>query len=201
MVGRQQAGSKRREVLEGFGSLAPDGKSIIVHASQVTTRLAQRPANAGEGAALIGSAVETLRTTVGFCFVPAASRVAPRSSLRPSHRSLANLVKRFDYRDAGGKLRQEDFCQLAEKSPKEKCECSAGSSRPSRSSRSRGDPSRPVVGWTGYGDMHVKTLSLLATPNGLLRLSPAYDLFRTQFVSSLSLQLGVTGECAPGSCR
>ena len=40
-------------------------------------------------------------------------------------KSLGFIVRRFDRRDDGTKVRQEDFCQLAEKSPKEKYDGSA----------------------------------------------------------------------------
>ena len=41
--------------------------------------------------------------------------------------------------------------------------------------------------WTGNGDMHLKNFSLLTGPDGTVRLSPAYDLFCTRLVTSLTI--------------
>lgn len=104
--------------------------------------------------------------------------------------SLAYVVARFDRPAAGGKLRQEDFCQLAEKSPKEKYDGSAELCvRLLRKYAS--EPLIEVskiyrmllfVWWTGNGDMHLKNFSVLVSPDGLQRLSPAYDLLCTRLV-------------------
>ena len=104
--------------------------------------------------------------------------------------SLAYIVVRFDRPAEGGKLRQEDFCQLALKSPKQKYEGSA-----ERCARLlRRYASEPVVEqlklfrlmvfawWTGNGDMHLKNFSLLADLDGRHHLSPAYDLVCTRLL-------------------
>lgn len=104
--------------------------------------------------------------------------------------SLAYLVRRFDRTDSGGKLLQEDFCQLAGRSPKEKYD---GSAELCAKLVLR-FASAPVVDgaklfrlmvfvwWTGNGDMHLKNFSLLRGQDGNHRLSPAYDLLCTRLV-------------------
>jgi serine/threonine-protein kinase HipA len=104
--------------------------------------------------------------------------------------SMAFIVKRFDRRDDGGKLLQEDFCQLAQKAPKDKYNSSAESC----AKLALRYASEPLVAslalfrllvvawWTGNGDMHLKNFSLLRGDDGLHRLSPAYDLLCTRLV-------------------
>lgn len=105
-------------------------------------------------------------------------------------RSLAYVVRRFDRPADGGKLRQEDFCQLALKPAKEKYDGSAELC----ARLVKAYASEPlvellnlfrlmVVSWvTGNGDMHLKNFSLLAGPDDIYRLSPAYDLVCTRVV-------------------
>jgi serine/threonine-protein kinase HipA len=104
--------------------------------------------------------------------------------------TLAYVVKRFDRTEEGGKLLQEDFCQLAQRSPKEKYQ---GSSELCARLVLR-YASEPLVEslklfrllvfvwWTGNGDMHLKNFSLLRGADGRYRLSPAYDLLCTRLV-------------------
>lgn len=104
--------------------------------------------------------------------------------------SPAYVVLRFDRTEAGRKLRQEDFCQLAEKSPKEKYDGSAELC--ARLVRRYAD--EPGIElwklyrltlfnwWIGNGDAHLKNFSLLAGTDGIQRLSPAYDLVSTRLV-------------------
>jgi serine/threonine-protein kinase HipA len=104
--------------------------------------------------------------------------------------SLAYITRRFDRLDNGRKLRQEDFCQLAEKSPKEKYD---GSSELCvRLLRKFADePTIEVLKlyrimlfgwWSGNGDMHLKNLSLFHDERNVARLTPAYDLVCTRLV-------------------
>lgn len=123
--------------------------------------------------------------------------------------SLAYVVRRFDRPEAGGKLALEDFCQLAVFSPKQKYEGSAElCARLVR--RYATEPGidalrlfRQIVfaWWAGNGDLHLKNLSLLRTPDGIYRLSPAYDLLSTALVvpdDRLALPVGGNrGEVAP----
>lgn len=104
--------------------------------------------------------------------------------------SRAYIVRRFDRTADGKKLLQEDFCQLAVRSPKDKY---AGSAELCVKLLLR-YASAPVVEahrlfrllvfvwWTGNGDMHLKNFSLLRHPDGHYRLSPAYDLLSTRLV-------------------
>lgn len=102
----------------------------------------------------------------------------------------AYIVRRFDRDDSGKKYRQEDFCQLAEKSPKEKYEGSAELAfRLVR--RYAAEPGIAALElykqllfswWVGNGDAHLKNFSLLEDKDGRFGLSPAYDLVSTVLV-------------------
>ena len=129
--------------------------------------------------------------------------VPPCGLVRLRDDSLAYIVARFDRPASGGKRRQEDFCQLAEQAPKDKYKGSAElCARLLRKYAS--EPLIEVlklyrllvfVWWTGNGDMHLKNFSLLAAPDGLQRLSPAYDLVSTALViPGDPLALPVTGK-------
>ena len=115
--------------------------------------------------------------------------------------TFAYIVARFDRPVDGGKLHQEDFCQLARKSPKEKYEGSAElCARLVRTFAT--EPLIELVRlfrllvfswWTGNGDMHLKNFSLLTGKDGIHRLSPAYDLVSTRLVipdDDLALPVG-----------
>lgn len=120
----------------------------------------------------------------------AGIEVPPCGLVRLVDGSIAYVVARFDRPGSGGKLRQEDFCQLAGKSPKEKYTGSAElCARIAK--RYASEPTIEVlklyrlllfVWWTGNGDMHLKNFSLLTGAGGLHRLSPAYDLLCTRLV-------------------
>jgi len=100
----------------------------------------------------------------------------------------AYVVKRFDRTDAGGKLRMEDFCQLAGLPPKQKYDGSAELC----ARLVRQYTSEPLVEslklfrrmafcwWSGNGDAHLKNFALLTGADGVVRLSPAYDLLCTR---------------------
>jgi serine/threonine-protein kinase HipA len=104
--------------------------------------------------------------------------------------SLAYIVRRFDRKANGAKIRQEDFCQLAELSPRDKYDASAELCI----KLLRKFASEPLIEilkfyrlllfcwWTGNGDMHLKNFSLLSTEDGQIRLTPAYDLVCTRLV-------------------
>ncbi|MET0594442.1 MAG: HipA domain-containing protein [Polyangiaceae bacterium] len=104
--------------------------------------------------------------------------------------SLAYIARRFDRTDAGKKLLQEDFCQLAEKSPKEKYDGSAElcARIVQRFASAPGVDAAKLfrlmvfTWWTGNGDMHLKNFSLLCEEDGNYRLSPAYDLLCTRLI-------------------
>lgn len=104
--------------------------------------------------------------------------------------SLGFIVRRFDRLADGVKVRQEDFCQLSEKSPKQKYEGSAELCVRIL----REFATEPLVEilklyrqlvfcwWVGNGDVHLKNLSLLVDSAGVIRLTPAYDLVCTRLV-------------------
>lgn len=104
--------------------------------------------------------------------------------------TLAYVARRFDRTDSGAKRLQEDFCQLAVRSPKDKYQGSAElcarlvlryASEPLVES-ARLFRLLVFTWWTGNGDMHLKNFSLLRGDDGLQRLSPAYDLLCTRLV-------------------
>lgn len=104
--------------------------------------------------------------------------------------SLAYVAKRFDRTGGGGKLLQEDFCQLAVQAPKDKYQGSAElcaklvlryASAPIVEARKL-FKLLVFTWWTGNGDMHLKNFSLLRGEDGNQRLSPAYDLLCTRLV-------------------
>jgi serine/threonine-protein kinase HipA len=128
--------------------------------------------------------------------------IPPCALLELKDGSRAYLVRRFD-RVAGGKLLQEDFCQLAARSPKDKYQ---GSAELCARLVLR-YATAPVIEaeklfrllvfawWTGNGDMHLKNFSLLRGDDGNHRLSPAYDLVSTRLVipnDELALPIGGT---------
>jgi serine/threonine-protein kinase HipA len=131
----------------------------------------------------------------------AGVQVPPNGLVRLRDGSLAYLTRRFDRTAGGGKLLQEDFCQLGELAPKQKYEGSAELC----ARLVRRHASEPLVAtlalfrqvvfawWTGNGDMHLKNLSLLRGEDGVHRLSPAYDLLCTDLVvedDQLALPVG-----------
>lgn len=100
------------------------------------------------------------------------------------------IVRRFDRPDSGGKIRQEDFCQLAGLPPKDKYRGSAELCV-RLLKRYASEPGvelqklylQLVFGWwTGNGDLHLKNLSLVRGADHRQRLSPAYDLLSTALV-------------------
>lgn len=116
--------------------------------------------------------------------------VAPNGLVALKDGSLAYIVRRFDRLPDGRKLRQEDFCQLAEKSPKEKYKGS-GELTAKLLRKYADEPLVEIlklyrlllfVWWSGNGDMHLKNFSLLAGEDGIVRFTPAYDLLCTKLV-------------------
>ncbi|MBK9129745.1 MAG: HipA domain-containing protein [Phycisphaerales bacterium] len=127
--------------------------------------------------------------------------VPPCGLVQLADGSLAYLVRRFD-RTATAKLALEDFCQLAEKSPKDKYEGSAELcfKLVARFASEPGIEKAKLLRllmftwWTGNGDMHLKNLSLL-TRDGVHALSPVYDLLCTRLViPGDQLALSVVGK-------
>jgi serine/threonine-protein kinase HipA len=116
--------------------------------------------------------------------------VAPNGIVPLKDGSFAYLARRFDRLPDGHKLRQEDFCQLAVKSPKEKYEGS-GELCVRLLRKYASEPPVEIlklyrlllfVWWSGNGDMHLKNFSLMVGPDGIIRFTPAYDLVCTRLV-------------------
>lgn len=124
----------------------------------------------------------------------AGVEVPPCGLIELADGSVAYIVRRFDRPDprpeGPHKLRMEDFCQLAEKPPKDKYAGSAElCARLVR--RYADEPGVELVRllrllafnwWVGNGDAHLKNFALLAGLDGRHRLSPAYDLLCTRLV-------------------
>jgi serine/threonine-protein kinase HipA len=119
--------------------------------------------------------------------------------------TLAYVVRRFDRLPRGGKLRQEDFCQLAEQPPKDKYEGSAELcvKLVRKYATEQLIEIRKLyqllvfTWWSGNGDMHLKNFSLMTGEDGITRLTPAYDLACTQLViPDDPLALAVSGKKA-----
>lgn len=116
--------------------------------------------------------------------------VAPCGLVTLKDGSLAFVARRFDRLSDGRKLRQEDFCQLAELSPKDKYDGS-GELCVRLLRKYATEPLVEILKlyrlllfiWcSGNGDMHLKNFSLLSGEDGVIRLTPAYDLVCTRLV-------------------
>ena len=100
------------------------------------------------------------------------------------------ITRRFDRRADGSKVRQEDFCQLAEQRPAEKYSGSGElcariikkfASEPPLELRKLFEQLL-FSWWVGNGDLHLKNLSLHVDDQGIIKLTPAYDLVATRLV-------------------
>jgi len=116
--------------------------------------------------------------------------VAPNGLVSLKDGSLAYIVRRFDRLPDGHKLRQEDFCQLAELPPRHKYESSAENCVKLIRKYADEPPVEILklyrlllfTWWSGNGDMHLKNFSLLTGEDGITRLTPAYDLVCTRLI-------------------
>ena len=116
--------------------------------------------------------------------------VPPFGLIRLKDEATAYIIRRFDRLDDGTKLQVEDFCQLAEKRLRDKYDGSAELCV----KMLRKYATEPLIEiqrlyrlilfswWIANGDMHLKNFSLITTPEGIRRLSPAYDLLCTKLV-------------------
>lgn len=130
-------------------------------------------------------------------------RVAPCGLVWLADGASGYITRRFDRPSSGGKLRVEDFCQLAELPSRSRyqgsAELCAGLVR-----RFSSDPATEMrelfrrllfFSWTGCGDMHLKNLSLVADSTGKVGLAPAYDLVSTAVLGiQRNLALPVSGD-------
>lgn len=179
MVGRASISGVQRKISLGVGV---DRQTLQVAAAGA--RYILKP-QAGTFPAFPENEHVTMRIAEAF------GLVVPRCALlRPRDGSFATIVERFDRPPTGGKLRLEDFCQLAGKSPKQNYDGSAELCvRLTR--RFASEPGVAIAAlyrtllfawWTGNGDMHLKNLSILTGADGRHRLSPAYDQLSTSLV-------------------
>jgi serine/threonine-protein kinase HipA len=177
----------------GHTSLSGVQKKISL--SLTTDRQTLQVAAEG-GRYILKSQTETFQSLpenedVTTCLAQLVGIETPPFGLVPlSDGSLAFVSKRFDRTPEGRKLRQEDFCQLAGQSPKDKY---AGSAELCVRLL-RKYATEPLIEilklyrllvfawWCGNGDLHLKNLSLFVDPQGIMRLTPAYDLLSTRLV-------------------
>lgn len=116
--------------------------------------------------------------------------VGPNGLVSLKDGTLAYIVRRFDRLPNGRKVRQEDFCQLAELPPKDKYASSAEHCVKLIRKYANEPPVEMLklfrrflfTWWSGNGDMHLKNFSLLTGDDGITRLTPAYDLICTRLV-------------------
>jgi len=116
------------------------------------------------------------------------------------------LVKRFDreLNSAGAtvSLAVEDACQVLDHWPADKYNFTAervfealGNVCASKKLAVREMYTQFCFAWlSGNGDLHAKNISLLSTPDGEWRISPAYDLPSTVPYGDLSLALSIGGK-------
>jgi serine/threonine-protein kinase HipA len=108
-------------------------------------------------------------------------KTAECAFMRFANGTPAYITKRFDFNRNGEKLNQEDFVSVLKASNKYS----------SKSYQDIGDWLNPLDRidflrilifnfLTGNGDVHLKNISLLETPDGDLMLSPSYDLMNTK---------------------
>lgn len=119
--------------------------------------------------------------------------VPPCGLIRLADDSWAYIIRRFDRSlDGSRRIRQEDFCALAELKAEKKYDVSAELCvRLLRQHVAPQDLPAEVLRlfrqllfswWVGNGDLHLKNLSLTAGLDGRWRLTPAYDLVSTELV-------------------
>lgn len=116
--------------------------------------------------------------------------VSPSGLVPLKDGSLAYVAQRFDRLPNSRKVRQEDFCQLAELPPRDKYRSSA--ERCAKLVKQYATETLiqlqelyrlfVFIWWSGNGDMHLKNFSLLTGEDGITQLTPAYDLLCTELV-------------------
>lgn len=178
MVGRSSLSGAQRKI----SATLDDERATLSLAIEGGLYILKPQASAFEELPEIEWVTQRLAACAGI-EVPPAGLVALADGTR------AYVVRRFD-RDPGGKLAMEDFCQLAELPPAAKYD---GSAELCGRIVDR-YASQPLVEllrlfrqlvfnwWVGNGDLHLKNLALLRGPDGLHRLSPAYDQVATRLV-------------------
>jgi serine/threonine-protein kinase HipA len=128
--------------------------------------------------------------TMGLAEI-AGLEVARHGLIRMADGGLAYITRRFD-RERGRKRAVEDLCQLSQKPTAAKYRSSAEKTGKiiRQHSSNPGDDALRYFDLTlfsfvtGNADMHLKNFSLIRRDDGMLGLSPAYDLVSTRMVIS-----------------
>lgn len=110
--------------------------------------------------------------------------VVPHTLMRMADNSLCYLTKRIDRLSTGEKVAMEDMCQLTERQTEHKYKNSyerIAKAIVQYSSMPKMDVTNffevILFSWiTGNNDMHLKNFSLYEPVDGIIRLTPAYDM-------------------------
>lgn len=110
--------------------------------------------------------------------------VVPHTLMRMADNSLCYLTKRIDRTSIGEKVAMEDMCQLTERLTEHKYKSSyerIAKAIVQYSSMPKMDVTNffevILFSWiTGNNDMHLKNFSLYEPKDGVIRLTPAYDM-------------------------
>ena len=110
--------------------------------------------------------------------------VVPHTLMRMADNSLCYLTKRIDRSGTGEKVAMEDMCQLTERQTEHKYKSSyerIAKAIVQYSSMPKMDVTNffevILFSWiTGNNDMHLKNFSLYEPIDGIIRLTPAYDM-------------------------
>ena len=117
-------------------------------------------------------------------------KTVPHSLIRLKSGELAYLTKRIDRDNENNKIHMEDMCQLTERLTEDKYKGSMEKTGKTILKYS----SNPVYDaltfyelalfsfLTGNADMHLKNFSLIHNSNGMIGISPAYDLLATRML-------------------
>jgi len=117
--------------------------------------------------------------------------VVPHTLMRMADDSLCYLTRRIDRTSIGEKVAMEDMCQLTERLTEHKYKSSyerIGKSVLQYSSMPKMDITNffeiVLLSWlTGNNDMHLKNFSLYEPKDGIIRLTPAYDLLNAAIIN------------------
>lgn len=119
--------------------------------------------------------------------------VVPHSLIRLASGELAYITRRIDRDQKSGRaIHMEDFCQLSEKLTEQKYRGSMESIAKGLKKYSSNAIFDILTLFevtifsflTGNGDMHLKNFSIIHNENGLITLTPAYDLLSTRLFIS-----------------
>ena len=117
--------------------------------------------------------------------------VVPHTLMRMADGSMCYITKRIDRTSNGEKIAMEDMCQLTKRQTEHKYKSSyemIGKAILHYSSMPKMDSTNfmevLLFSWImGNNDMHLKNFSLYEPRDGMLRLTPAYDLLNAAIVN------------------